>query len=416
MYTLDEKTIQNLLEECPDQRKTEVQYMALENWVECNHRGTFEGATGVGKTLVGINAVAYQFKKNPQSLIYIVVPTTTLRDVDWPAEFKRWGHADLIKKVRIICYASLLKEKPKKDVDLLILDEIHHLTLDASLFLSESNPWKIWNILGLTATLPNPKRSIEDFDKRARIERFAPSIFKVSLEKAIQLELVADFEVKVLKFDLDSTDKYIPGGTKAVPFNTTERATYQYLTKMIQRMVMAKKEGAKFAYIGKRTRFLRNLRSKLWVAQECMKHMITPDNRTLIFCGGIEQSHTLCGDWVYHSQTTDKHLQKFQDKEIHFLGVVDALNEGKNIAELDQSLVVQLDSNERSIIQRIGRNVRFRPGHKALIVVCVAKGTADEKWYESAFENFDKSRIKEYHITAKKPADEPERSNEVSGG
>lgn len=414
MKTLTEEQIQYMLDnEDPPHRKDSCQGLCYDAWVQSGYRGTIEAATGVGKTKVGVTAVATRLNVDPNANIYIVVPTTTLRDVDWPAEFIKWGHKDLLKKVKIICYASMHKQKVKRDVDLLILDEIHHLSLDNMQFLSESNEYKVWNILGLTATLPKASRSAEDSDKRARIDKLAPSCFTVSLEQAIRLELVADFEIKVLRFNLDSKDKYIVGGTKTAPFKITEQAKYQYLTKMCQKMAWQKKDGAKFKYIGERTRFLYNLRSKVWLAAECMSHMITPNNRTLIFCGSIEQSRTLCGDRVYNSEVSDKQLTAFQNKEINYMAVVNKVNEGQNINELDQILVVTMTSNELTIIQRIGRTIRFRPGHKALVVILVAAGTADEKWYKAATENFDPSRITEYNVTVKPPANESNRSDGV---
>jgi superfamily II DNA or RNA helicase len=399
MKQLTEVDIASLLEHPIEERKAIVQDEALITWKANNRRGTFEAATGIGKTKVGIEAIVEQFKRDPDSLVYIVVPTTTLRDEDWPQEFIKWGHPDLIKKVKRICYKSLDKEKPKKDIDLIVFDEIHHFTILMTKFTSPENPWKIYDILGLTATLPISSKSEENRLKRALIDTMAPSIFKIPLEDAIKLELVADFEVKVLKFRLNSTDKNIQGGSKAKPFMTTELAMYGYLTKMIQRMIMLKKEGARFKYIGDRARFLRNLASKSRIAVECMTGMIKPDNRTLIFCGSIEQAEALCKGNTYHSATTDLKLQAFQAKEINYLGVVNALNEGKNVEDLDQILVVQLDSNERNIIQRIGRTIRFKVGKKALVVILVAEATADQKWFEEAFENFDQERITYYTVS-----------------
>ena len=214
------------------------------------------------------------------------------------------------------------------------------------------------------------------------------------------LNLVSDFKVTVLLFDLDDTDKYIVAGSKAKPFKTTEASQYAFLSKNLGRAMYSKYEGMKFQAIQKRTEFIRNVRSKQLLAKDIMSKIID-DKRTLIFCGSIEQSMELCGNNVYNSQTNDSKLTAFCEGKIHYLGVVDALNEGKNVPELDQALVIQLTSRELAIIQRIGRTIRFRPGHIGSIIVLVAKNTADEKWYRKAFENFDQSRIKEYYVKVK---------------
>lgn len=396
---LTREEIKMLLEKyTPSERKGYIQEHSYNLWVKNNYRGTVEAATGVGKTRIGIMAVEAQFKKDSHSLVYIVVPTETLRDVDWPDEFKKWGMEHLLPKVKLICYSSLAKVRLKRDIDLMIFDEFHHMTIMKTGLFNPDASFKVWNILGLTATLPNPSRNAEAADKRALLDSLCPSIFKISLETAIELELVADFEIKVLTFDLDSVDKYIPGGTKAKPFFTTELAQYTYLTKCMQRMAMAKKDGAKWAFTGKRRQLIVNLKSKRVLAEKCIASMTkSGDKRTLVFCGGIAQSKLLMGDHCYNSETSDEYLRKFQAKEINTLAVVNALNEGKNINDLDQALVVQIDSNELNIIQRIGRTIRFRPGHKALIAILVVKNTCDEVWCENALAGFDDSRISYHH-------------------
>lgn len=398
--SLTDEEMQEMLDTLtPEERKHYVQVRSVDAWRNLHRRGTVEAATGIGKTKIGIEAVVEQFVIDPESLVYIVVPTIELRDKDWPDEFKKWGYEHLIKKVKLICYSALHKQQPAKDVDLTIFDEIHHYTILGSAFNQPTNTWKLYNVLGLTAKLPNPEKNEEERIKRHLIDKIAPSCFHVPLEHAIKLELVADFEVKILRCQLDTTHQNILAGSKDKTFMTTEYAYYKFLTKMIQRMIMAKKDGAKFAWIGKRTRFLSNLASKKRLAKECMQGMIKAVNRTLIFGGSIDQVEELCNGYTYHSKTTDTQLQAFQAKEINYLGVVNALNEGKNIVDLDQILVIQLNSSELNIIQRIGRTIRFRKGHKALVVVLVAAGTADEQWCDNAFENFDKSRITYYNVS-----------------
>jgi|SRR6187551_1025967 len=392
---LTEETMQQLLPLSPNDRKGFVQNFAITAWEKNNHRGTIEAATGIGKTKIGVIAIADQFKRDFDSLVYVVVPTKTLRDVDWPDEFRKWGYEDILPKVNFVLYTSLHKLKPPKDVDLMVMDEIHHYTLNSSFFHQTE---KVYHILGLTALLPKAEKSEETGIKVALINSVAPTCFKVSLEDAIKLELVADFEVKVIKFKLDAKTKNIKAGSVTKPFMSTELEYYKYLTKMIQKMVIQKKEGAKFAYLGKRTQFINNLPTKRRVAAEAMQGLLKNGKRTLIFCGSIEQAEALCPGQTYHSKTDDSKLIAFQNKEINYLGVVKSMNEGKNIDDLEQILIVQLNSNELDVTQRIGRTIRFRPGHKGLVGVLVAEDTSDEKWYESAFGGFNQSRIKTYTL------------------
>lgn len=379
----------------PAGRKEWVQNDVFKHWTGVNWRGTFEGATGIGKTRIGIRAIKHQFSLNENAEVWVIVPTATLRDTDWPAEFRKWGAEELLDKVHIICYASISKMKPKKDIDLLILDEVHHLTPKATTHLFHLPDTQIYGILGLTATMPRTNKWEEEKAKRDLIDQYAPSFYKVSLEDGIELELIADFEVHVLKYELDNKIQNKEYGGKKY----TERTLYQHLTKMVQRGVFSKKPGLKAVAMQKRTQLLRTLGTKVNLARIAMNKILQPGKRTLIFCGSIEQCNELCGERTYHSQTDDRALIAFQAEELDWIGVVNALNEGKNVNNLDQSLIVQLDSSERNLIQRIGRNVRFRPGYKAKIYVLVVAATVDEQWYKSAFAEFDKKRIREYMVT-----------------
>lgn len=378
------------------ERKSWLQAAGYDEWVRNNYRGTMEMATGTGKTRIGIRAAAEELNKNPDALVYIVVPTETLRDVDWPAEMKDAGYEGLEKKVRLICWVSLPKERPNRDVDLVVLDEAHHITTQNAGFFNRDE-YKVWKILGLTATLPGTKWQ-QDVDKRTIIDFLCPSVFKITLEQAIELKIVTDFEMYVLKFDLDDTDYYLLTGPKLKQYKTTELKLYTKLTKQMQRATFMKNEGMKFVAIQKRTEFLYNLRTKKHLAQDVIKQVMTKNERTILFCGSIAQSAELCGDQVYHSKTNDDMLTAFRDEKINYLGVVQALNEGKNLPNIDQILVIQLTSKELNIIQRIGRAIRWRENHIPKVIVLVAKGTADEKWYKEAVKNFDKSRIKEFYV------------------
>lgn len=384
-----------------DERKNWVQHDGFNTWElgtkEISpYKSCLEMATGVGKTRIGVMAVQKELILNSKAVIYIMVPTTTLQTVDWPDEFRKWGCEDLLPKVKIVCHASMHRTVSKTgEVDLLIWDEAHHATTKSSIFFTNN---KVYKVLGLSATLPKETKNEEDAIKRAILDQYCPSIYKVSLEEAIALELVADFSVKVLRFKLDDVTK-IDWGTPGKPVMRTEQAQYKHLTANVAKSMYVKKlEKVKFKFIQERVAFLRNLPSKLKLAKTCMKQMIDDDNRTLIFCGSIKQAHELCGTQVYHSQTTDEQLTRFQNKEINYLGAISALDEGKNLSDLDQLLIVALNSNERSAIQKFGRSLRQREGHKALIAILVAKDTADEKWVEFATENFEKSRFTYYNV------------------
>jgi superfamily II DNA or RNA helicase len=374
------------------ERKSWLQEMGYNAWIGGNRRGTMEMATGTGKTRIGIKAAADTLKRDPLALVYIVVPTETLRDTDWPEEMKAAGYEGLEEKVQMICWKSLSSEKPERDVDLVVLDEVHHVTVQNTAFFNRDS-YKVWNVLGLTATLPDDEFP-DDRDKLAMIQALCPPVFKIDLGLAIALKIVTDYEMYVLKFDLDDKDTYI----ETSKGKRTESQRYKELTKMMQRATFMKNEGMKFVAIQKRTEFLYNLRTKERLARDVIQQVMQKQERTILFCGSIDQSVKLCGKQVYNSKTTTEYLDLFRDEKISYLGVVQALNEGKNLPNIDQILVIQLTSKELNLIQRIGRAIRWRENHIPKIIILIAKGTADEKWYKKATRSMSRSRIKEYYV------------------
>lgn len=379
------------------ERKKYVQDQVFLEWERNHYRGTFEGATGSGKSRVGVMAVQREFRNNLTATVYICVPTETLRDTEWPDEFKKWGATDLIPKVKFVCHVSMEDIREKGEIDLVILDEGHHLTPKMNALFERH---KVYNVLCLTATLPTLK---EDPVRRGMLDKLCPSFFQITLEDGIYLKLVTDFAVSVLLFDLDSTHMIIESGDEKHKSVTTEASHYLFLTKKINKMMrMVRYPLAKFKWINKRIELIMNLPTKKQLAKEVMAQILDEGKRTLIFCGSIEQCNELCGENVYHSKSGNTALEKFRNKEISYLGCVKALNEGKNLPDIDQAFVVQISSKLRHIVQRIGRAIRWKPGHIANILILVARNTMDETWYKEAFATFDKKRIKTYVL---KPQD-----------
>lgn len=417
------------MENLDNDSKTLLQQTARNEWRLKGRKGTLAQCTGSAKTKIALDEMmviwgAYNnevmrkirdgegpcVNDRDEPAFLVAVPTEQLRDVDWPAEVEKWygeqGMEMWAACVVAVCYISLHKYRGGY-YDLVILDEAHHLTVLSSQFFGSN---VVQAVLGLTATFPDPK--IEP-QKYLLLKDVAPVVFVYPLEQGVDEGVVADFEINVILSVLDDRKKIIPAGNKKKPFLQTEQAAYMYQTKRITAIRIevdsalgdAEKnaERLKFMEIA-RYRFMCNLPSKLRLAQAVMaRELPNPEAegalRTLIFAGSIEQCDVLCGPLTYHSKTDDKALIAFKEKRIAMLGCVKALNEGVNIPDLDQAIIVQVDSNPRSLIQRVGRIVRYREGHKAKIFILCVQNTVDESWLKSALAGFDPSRIK--YLTAK---------------
>lgn len=395
--------------------KAALQVAFRQLWNKNHRKGAAGAATGMGKTKPAIDEMWSLWMRYHEDMvkkeqgwsstfpirkprIMVVVPTEDLRDVNWPAEVEQWygpgGMEMWHESVKAVCYASLHKFK-SIDFDLVILDEMHNLTmLSASFFNSRVD------VMGLTATYPDPKR---DPDKWLLCHQVCPEIFTYTLDQGVDDGVVADFDLHIVWVPLDTAHKNIECGPAGKRYFTTEADRYRVLTNVLKRL-HAEKKDPKFMELARRS-LLCNLPSKLKAAQAIMKKVVIPGKRTMIFCGSIKQADELVPETTeqgtYHSKKSKKkgavnNLEEFRAGRLQTLGVVAAVNEGANIPNIDQGIIVQLDSNERTLVQRLGRLVRWREGYHAQIWVLVTPNTADQQWAKQALANFSADRIS-YH-------------------
>jgi superfamily II DNA or RNA helicase len=364
--------------------KDKIQKEAQKIWESNKYRGLIALCTGAGKSKIFINIVNTFIKER----WLLVVPTQKLRDENWKDEFKKWNSLKVFnQRVDRCCYASLNKMNLSL-YDGVCLDEAHNITENNSKDLSGYKG----KILCLTATPPldEVKTHILYRELNCKV------IYNLPLDKGVELGIVSPYKITVIESWLDNTISNIETGNKTKKFKSTERKIYDYKSTVINKIQFSGKPVPKFMYLD-RMRFIYNLPSKEKVAKALLDTI--PDNeRTLIFCGSIKQAENLCKH-SWHSKSTSDTLKKFKAKKINRLSSVGMLNEGENIPDVDNIVVVQLNSNERDLIQRLGRGVRLREGHQANIYIIVAVDTQDESWFKKATEALDKSNI--YFTSAK---------------
>jgi superfamily II DNA or RNA helicase len=153
----------------------------------------------------------------------------------------------------------------------------------------------------------------------------------------------------------------------------------------------------KFAILG-RMQFIYKIPSKTQVIKFLLNKVIPEDDRTIVFCGNINQAEEVCPTF-YHSKSGNESYDAFKAEKINRLSCVKAVNEGHNFPGVDSGIIGQLNSKEKDLVQRIGRLIRFRPGHEAHLYIIVSEGTQDEKWLENAIENLDQSKIEYVRFT-----------------
>jgi superfamily II DNA or RNA helicase len=91
------------------------------------------------------------------------------------------------------------------------------------------------------------------------------------------------------------------------------------------------------------------------------KLMNNTDNKCIVFANTKEQADKLCR-YSYYSgnKKSEENLQKFKDGTINSLSCVLQLNEGINIPNLKEGIILHSYSNERKSNQRINIPVLFK--------------------------------------------------------
>lgn len=359
--------------------KDNLQKEVLSKIIKHDGHGIVALSTGSGKTKIAIDYIKYL--KNPSVLW--VVPTIMLRDYGIPEEFVKWDASDLFERcVETICYSSLNKLE-KEHFDLVVLDEGHKLTPVNAEFFDKN----IWNrVLLLSATIPHEQ------EKRDIIRSLRLSVIhSLEVNDAADKKIVAEFTVNVISVELDYNDRYIEKKRKAdgQSFFVTEGSQYDFWCNIIDRTP----NPGKHLYFS-RMRVIYNSKTKFEVAKAVL-NKIPEDKRVLIFCSNIDQADRICR-YTYHSKTTDDDYRAFNNKQIDRLAVVNALTEGHNMVDVDYAVMIQVNSNARNFIQKQGRAIRWRPGHKAMIYIIKLLDTVDEKWVEASLENIDQKRIRNF--------------------
>jgi superfamily II DNA or RNA helicase len=70
------------------------------------------------------------------------------------------------------------------------------------------------------------------------------------------------------------------------------------------------------------------------------------------------------------------------------------LNEGVNIPNLKQGIIMHSYGNERKSAQRLGRLLRLNPDEKSVVHILCYEDTVDETWVKKALEQYDESKVK----------------------
>lgn len=383
--------------------------------IQENPRICLQWATGMGKSKAAIELVKKIETINKFKPKVLLVVAETAHKLNWKVEFDKWGYKS-IDTITTICYASLKKYSNTK-WDLIIFDEAHHLSSNIRLDILKTIQSKYYILL--SATLSDKKKSA--------IESIIGSIqtIKCSLNTAIEKEILPEPIINLISLKLRNDvfsetivetykrfkepeirtiecmykDRFrynnLPCNAKLI-IHCTPKQKYDYYCEQIEywksRYYRDNLEWQKFKwlqYANKRKTFLGESKTGA-----VLSLLTTLQNKRLIcFCTNIKQANIVDPNNCIHSKKNNslEIINKFNNKEINRIIAINMLQEGQNLTDIEIGIIVQLDGQERSFIQKVGRVLRAK---NPVQYIFYYKDTRDEEYLNMVLEDIDKKYVK----------------------
>lgn len=373
--------------------KDKEQKKALNSWAKNGYCGSIIAGTGFGKSRCGVLAVCHVLdKESSVSKALVLVPTTQLQK-QFKEEFIKWDKETYLKDVEILCYQSAYKLK-NKNYCIVVCDEVHLGLSPQYRKFFENNTYD--NLLCMTATLP------EEYEYNLKLQQIAPINYTITLDKCVSLGLVSPYEIHCIPVELTDSEqadykkinnkfvywKYQLGNFDA--FNEAKRV----LADSSAAPEMKQAAAQFYACIRARKKIVDFASEKIYALQKLVVN--NPEEKILVFGGAnaftdqlAEATETL--STVYHSGKTKKQKEKaiedFKDGTKTVLCSTKALNQGFDVPDAGIGVICGLTSKSLSMVQRVGRLIRFQEDKIGKIYILYVKDSQEEKWLTSSIKN-----------------------------
>ena len=383
------------------------QRQALNRWRAQDWQGILALATGAGKTVTALYAIAKLFPTLGNLFVVIAVPYQSLAD-QWVSEAKSfgispvacYGGVNLWREVlseyallyrtgalKFCCtvvvnrtlqgqeFQSILKEIPGQKL-LFIGDECHHHRADK---LNDALPKHAEMRLGLSAT---PERYYPTAETDNLTEYYGAIAFKYDLSDALRDGVLTpyDYRIELIELTGDETEEY-----ERLSAEISRLAGSRGLDKIEEQS----DDKLKFLLF-KRSRLLGSAQNKL-NALKSLLEKISPQPLTLFYCGDGSVEDEDIGDSVRQVESVATTLHKLGWRASQFtarepraerqllldafkLASIDALvailclDEGIDLPACRTAFLLASSRNPRQLIQRRGRILRRSPGKEFSVI------------------------------------------------
>lgn len=386
----------------------DYQQEAIKNWQANDYCGIFDMATGTGKTLTALGAVAELCKNVKRLAVIIVCPYQHLVE-QWVEDIRAFGANPIIgysgssytnykkelknrifnfnyKITDFFCFITTNASFMSKAIN----EEIRKLTQDTILVVDEAHNFGAKNLqnnlqqnftyrLALSATL---ERQGDEDGTTVLKNFFGNKCIEYGLERAIaEKKLTPYYYYPVIVYLTDAElDKYQLYTSKIIQ-NIVKRKDKTIVTNLAKEFML------------KRARLVAGASEKIEKLRE-MANDFKNEKNMLIYCGAtnvqgndkssdedIRQidyiSRMLNFDFGMHtaqftsredSKERKRRLEEFQDGEIQALIAIKCLDEGVNVPAIKTAYILASTTNHKEYIQRRGRVLRLYPGKEAAYI------------------------------------------------
>jgi len=361
---------------------------ALLAWEENQFHGIIEMATGTGKTYVGLSAISKFFENMKRGIVIISSPTNEINSqwknkieefitydrliTSWEPKWKinlenslhdyeknRFNHLILITTYDSLANITKFILHHKNLKILLIADEVHSLGSEErkKILLNKNFENKIDYRLGLSAT---PERMYDPEGTRILKSFFGGKIFTYTIGDAIEGGTLCPYNYYL----------------NVVEMTNEEFIGYVEFTKKIVKFIHAKKDETKEEVLNtlltERAKIIKSSKNKLLILKNILEKLIKEKNikHTFIFCIDNKQlteiKKILKDLPIYYSQITKNVnednrkgiLKEFENGNIEVLLSIKILDQGIDIPNAKNAIILSSSTNPREYIQRRGRVLR----------------------------------------------------------
>lgn len=359
--------------------------------------------TGLGKSKMALD-VTYA-KANSTLNVLIVYPKVNLKQ-NWIDEIKKWGYEQYLPYFTFTTYNSIGKHVDQH-WDVVIFDEGHHIT---DRVLEIIHLMKINRAYILSATV---KPTL-----KYKLEIAFPGLYsyRMRMQDAIESEILPDPTIVLIPLTfntIEETEKIIknPKATKEMTIPFSRRFAYRDNT---MRYIIPCTEAQYYLDLDSQVEFYKKkamagsqVMKNLWLhkAGERLKWLalkktafvsdllkILHKERTLTFCGSIEQTEVL-GQHCIHSKNrvSLSTLNDFNEGKINHITAVAMLDEGQNLTNCRVGIFANINSSDRIQVQRTGRILRHS---KPIIIIPYFTHSREEEIVQKMLEGYNPDLIK----------------------